>query len=133
MHLLPTYQTVLKRQKAQIREIKDWTDESVLCLQDCLHCTDWEMLKQSCGDDLNELTDVTCSYVAFCRDMIVPRKRVRIYPNNKPWITKRITLVDLLFKHLDKMGSHARLLFVDFPIAFNTIQPHILTTRLLTV
>lgn len=38
----------------------------------------------------NELTDVTCSYIAFCRDMIVPCKRVKIYPNNKPWITKTV-------------------------------------------
>ena len=65
MYLLPTYQTVLKRQKAQTREMKYWTDESVLRLQDCFDCTDWEMFKQSCGDDLNELTDVTCSYIAF--------------------------------------------------------------------
>lgn len=90
MHLLPTYKTVLKRHKAQVRVIKDWTDESILCLQDCFDCTDWEMFKKSCGDDLNEWTDVTCSYIAFCRDMIVPCKQVKIYPNNKPWITKTV-------------------------------------------
>lgn len=90
MHLLPTYKTVLKRYKAQVRVIKDWTDESILCLQDCFDCTDWEMFKKSCGDDLNEWTDVTCSYIAFCRDMIVPYKQVKIYPNNKPWITKTV-------------------------------------------
>ena len=90
VHLLPTYQTVLKREKTQTTKIKDWTDESVLCLQDCFDCMDWEMFKQSCGDDLNELADVTCSYIAFCRDMIVPCKRVKIYSNNKPWITKTV-------------------------------------------
>ena len=42
-----------------------------------------------------------------------------------------ITLLNLIFKHLDNSGSHARLLFIDFASAFNTIQPHILTTRLL--
>lgn len=42
-----------------------------------------------------------------------------------------VTLLNLLFKHLDNNGSHARLLFIDFSSAFNTIQPHILTTRLL--
>lgn len=35
------------------------------------------------------------------------------------------------FKHLGINGTHARLLFVDFSSAFNTIQPNILTERLL--
>ncbi|KAK0134267.1 hypothetical protein N1851_030177 [Merluccius polli] len=42
-----------------------------------------------------------------------------------------ITLLNLLYKHLEKSGNHARLLFVDFSSAFNTIQPHILTEKLL--
>lgn len=42
-----------------------------------------------------------------------------------------ITLFNLIFKHLEGNGSHARLLFVDFSSSFNTIQPHILTGGLL--
>lgn len=42
-----------------------------------------------------------------------------------------VTLLNLLFRHLDGNGTHSRLLFVDFSSAFNTIQPHILTRRLL--
>ena len=38
-----------------------------------------------------------------------------------------ITLLNLLYKHLEKNGNHARLLFADFSSAFNTIQPHLLT------
>ena len=37
-----------------------------------------------------------------------------------------ITLLDLVCKHLDINKKHARLLFVDFSSAFNTIQPHLL-------
>ncbi len=48
------------------------------------------MFRESCGDNLDELTDVTCSYVTFCRDMIIPHKRVRVYPNNQPWVTKSV-------------------------------------------
>lgn len=47
------------------------------------------MFYESCSD-LDELTDVTCSYVAFCKDMIIPCKRVTIYPINKPWVTKSV-------------------------------------------
>lgn len=42
-----------------------------------------------------------------------------------------ITLLDLLFKHLEGSKAHAKLLFVDFSSAFNTIQPHLLVDRLL--
>ena len=37
-----------------------------------------------------------------------------------------LALMNLHFKHLEGNGCHARLLFIDFSSAFNTIQPHIL-------
>ncbi len=42
-----------------------------------------------------------------------------------------ITLLNLLNKHLEGSNTHARLLFIDFSSAFNTIHPHILAMRLL--
>ena len=41
------------------------------------------------------------------------------------------TLLNLVSKHLEGGRNHAKLLFVDFSSAFNTIQPHILAERLL--
>ena len=37
-----------------------------------------------------------------------------------------------LYKHLEGPGTHARLLFMDFSSAFNTIQSHILAWKLRT-
>lgn len=42
-----------------------------------------------------------------------------------------VILTNLLFKRLEGKGTHARLLFVDFSPAFNTMHPHILIERLL--
>ena len=42
-----------------------------------------------------------------------------------------VTWFKLLVKHLDGNGSRARLQFVDFHSAFNTIQPYVLTSGLL--
>lgn len=53
VHLVPTYKTVLKREKTKTRGIKVWTDESVLCLQDCFNCTNWDIFRQFCGEDLD--------------------------------------------------------------------------------
>ncbi|KAL2086367.1 hypothetical protein ACEWY4_017426 [Coilia grayii] len=84
IQLIPKYRSALRREQVQIKEVKEWTEESVMCLQECYDCTVWDTFKESCND-LDELTDVVCSYVAFCRDMIIPCKQIKIYPNNKPW------------------------------------------------
>lgn len=33
------------------------------------------------------------AYVKYCVDMIIPSKKVVIYPNNKPWVTKELKSV----------------------------------------
>lgn len=42
-----------------------------------------------------------------------------------------VTVLNLILKHLEGSKNHARLLFVDFSPAFNTIQPHLLVEKLL--
>lgn len=42
-----------------------------------------------------------------------------------------VTLLDDLYQHLEGPSTHARLLFVDFSLAFNTVQPHLLAEKLL--
>lgn len=110
VHLLPTYKTVLKREKTVIKEIRMWSEDAVSCLKDCYSCTDWNIFKQDCGDDLDSMVDVTCSYMAFCRDMIIPCKKVKIYSNNKPWVTKSVKSClqrkKIAFKHGTTMDLH---------------------------
>ena len=31
-----------------------------------------------------------CGYIDFCVECTIPQKTVKMFPNNKPWITKRI-------------------------------------------
>lgn len=42
----------------------------------------------------------------------------------------KLFILDTAYKHLEKPGSHVRLLFADFSSAFNKMQPHILIERL---
>ena len=42
-----------------------------------------------------------------------------------------LTMLHHLHQHLDKPGTYARTLFIDFSSAFNTIQPHLLVAKLL--
>ena len=83
LHALPTYVRKLKREKPCTKTIQVWNQEVEEELSGCFACTDWEMFVESCSD-INELTDTVTEYIKFCEDNVVPRKKIKIYPNNRP-------------------------------------------------
>lgn len=86
--LLPKYRQKLKTDKVQTKTIKLWNSDSIEALKNCIETTDWEIFFQSSEGDLNLLTDSISSYLTFCVDNVIPAKEVKLYPNNKPWVTK---------------------------------------------
>ena len=78
---------VTQRVQRVVKTVKDWTEDSVACSQECFDCTDWEMFDQMCTN-FNELTNVSSSYISFCVESVIPSKHITIFPNNKPWVTK---------------------------------------------
>lgn len=91
VQLLPIYRPLFKREKPHTKEVKRWSDDSTARLQGCFDCTDWEVFKDSCVH-IDELTDVVCSYITFCEDMIVPTRKFKVFSNTKPWMTKSVKL-----------------------------------------
>jgi len=69
VHLLPTYTSVLRREKPVRKQVKVWTEDSSSALQACFECTDWTVFQDSCSD-----IDV-CSYISFCKDSVLPSKQ----------------------------------------------------------
>ncbi|TWW59213.1 hypothetical protein D4764_06G0007430 [Takifugu flavidus] len=85
------------------------TDGAMDCLRDALETTNWSALCEPHGEDLDQgnglggrirpggrgfptpdldgLTDCVSDYIKFCTENSVPTKKVRCYPNNKPWVT----------------------------------------------
>ena len=51
------------------------------------------------------------------------------YQTGKGVEDAKLFMLDKVYKHLEKSGSHARILFADFSSAFNKMQPHILIER----
>lgn len=39
---------------------------------------------------MDELTETVTAYIIFCEDLIILRKFVHIFPNNKPWVSKSL-------------------------------------------
>ena len=89
VYLCPTYKSVLKATKPERRLVPVWSEESTQRLQDCLFCTDWDLFVDTCSD-LDDLTETVTSYINFCEDLIIPRKLISIFPNNKPWVSKSV-------------------------------------------
>ena len=44
--------------------------------------------------------------------------------------TPPLSLLNVILEHLERRGSYARILFVDFSSAFNTIQSHLMIRKL---
>ena len=47
------------------------------------------VLVDSC-ENVSEAADVVSSYIGFCEDMLISTKTVKVFPNNKTWISKSI-------------------------------------------
>lgn len=44
----------------------------------------WEVFYQD--DNIDSIEEVITGYIHFCMDTVVPKKTIKIYPNNKEYI-----------------------------------------------
>ena len=54
---------------------------------DCMETTDWQVFIDSC-DNVNELCEHVSEYINFCENNCFEEKTIKIFGNNKPWVTK---------------------------------------------
>ena len=85
--LLPKYRPLVQRVKPRKLTVKQWSQESVGKLQGSLACTDWNVFTENVTDE-NELVETITDYINFCTEICIPTKTIKIFPNNKPWISK---------------------------------------------
>ena len=87
--LEPSYRPIVQRQKPQIINTQQWTSEGLEKLQASLDITDWTVFITACNS-VDELTVTVSDYIKFCVSNSIPSKKVKLFPNNKPWITPEI-------------------------------------------
>lgn len=90
VHMIPVYKTKLKRGKPEKKVIRTWTNESREQVKACFDWTNWEVFQEG---SLDEITTVINDYINFCVHLVVPTKEIKIYPNNKSYVTKDIKKV----------------------------------------
>jgi len=67
-----------------------WSQDAEETLQGCSELTDWDVLCNGHGQDIDGLTGCITDYVQFCTDCVILTKTVHCFPNNRPWVTKDI-------------------------------------------
>ena len=70
-----------------IKTIKICPEGALSQLQDCFGHTVWDIFEQQ---DLEEYTGTVLSYINHCTDTVTAAKRIRVYPNQKPWMTSKV-------------------------------------------
>ena len=90
IQLLPAYKQRLKREPICKKEVRIWSELSDCLLQDCFEDVDWEMFRNAAENNVNEYADTVTCFIRTCFEDIVPKKTVRIFPNEKPWINSDV-------------------------------------------
>ena len=70
-------------------------------LEACFELTDWDTFQEG---SLNKITTVTNDYIDFCVQLVFPTKEIKIYPDNKSYVTKDIKKVNK--RKLDTQMAH---------------------------
>ena len=92
VHLVPSYRPKIQTEPVVKKVVKCWSRDCIEELKGCFEATDWDLFIDS-SETVSEAADVTSCYIQFCEDMIVPTKTIKVFPNNKPWISKSIKTV----------------------------------------
>jgi hypothetical protein len=85
--LSPTCTPIVQRQPVTTTTVRRWSQETNELLQGCFEATDWDVLCEPHGNNIDSMTDCITEYISFCVDNVVPARKVRCFANNKPWIS----------------------------------------------
>ena len=87
--MLPRYIPRVLREKPTSRTVQQWTPDACDNLIGALEVTDWDVIIDN-STDVNNILDRVTLYISCCVDSIIPKKEVKVYCNNKPWINQNI-------------------------------------------
>ena len=85
--LIPAYTPKRRSAPVTIKMVKTWPEGAMEQLKDCFETTDWSIFENT---DLEQYTAAVLGYIKHCIDSVTVDKRVRTYPNTKPWMTKTV-------------------------------------------
>ncbi|KAI4896218.1 hypothetical protein NFI96_025832, partial [Prochilodus magdalenae] len=109
LKLTPAYRPLICRTKPAVRTVRVWTEEATSMMQDCFDSTDWHLFAQ--GADLDEYASSVMGYIHFCTENVLPKKTIKVFPNQKPWVNKSVRALiksrDEAFRSGDRLAYSA--------------------------
>ncbi|TKS65504.1 RNA-directed DNA polymerase from mobile element jockey [Collichthys lucidus] len=85
--LIPAYAPLKKTAPNITKTVTIWPEGASQQLQDCFATTNWEVFEHQ---DLELFTDSVLCYIKNCIDTVTVVKHSRVYPNQKPWMTREV-------------------------------------------
>ncbi len=69
------------------KTITTWPEDALFQLQDCFEHTDWSIFEHH---DLTVYTEAVLKYITFCMETVTVVRHIRVFPNQKPWMTSEV-------------------------------------------
>ncbi|XP_071950788.1 uncharacterized protein [Antedon mediterranea] len=88
--LQPKYHPLVQRQKPRVITVKKWTQDAIEQLKCEFETTDWSVFTEN-SNGSDEVTEAVSAYINFCTENVIPKRKVKIYGNRKPWINGEVT------------------------------------------
>lgn len=83
------YTPVVRKHPVTYKTVHVWSEEASEALGGCFECTDWSVFLED-SDDINDIVDKVTCYINYCVDLVLPCKKLKVFANNKPWVTKEV-------------------------------------------
>ena len=85
--LSPAYTPLRRRVRLTTKTVTTWPDDALSKLQDCFQQTDWDLFEHQ---ELGTHTGTLLDYIQFCIGNVTVDKIIRVFPNQKPWMTSQV-------------------------------------------
>uniref|UniRef100_A0AAZ1X703 Reverse transcriptase domain-containing protein n=1 Tax=Oreochromis aureus TaxID=47969 RepID=A0AAZ1X703_OREAU len=85
--LSPAYTPLRRSARPTTRTVTTWPENALHKLQDCFTETDWDIFEHQ---DLETFTGSVLDYIKFCTANVTVDKSIRVFPNQKPWMTSEV-------------------------------------------
>ncbi|KAK0146537.1 hypothetical protein N1851_014143 [Merluccius polli] len=85
--LIPAYAPLTKTAPTITKTVTTWPEGATQQLQDCFDRTNWGVFEHQV---LEVFTDGVLCYIKNCIDTVTVDKRIRVYPNRKPWMNREV-------------------------------------------
>ena len=91
MLLTTKYNSLAHKKATSTKSVRVWSKDKCEELRACFDCTDWSVFTDGVNsNNIDDVADCVTDYINFCTSMIIPCKTIKVFSNNKPWVTKEI-------------------------------------------